>query len=24
VLVVVFPDIAMWFPRWLDANVFRR
>jgi TRAP-type mannitol/chloroaromatic compound transport system permease large subunit len=24
VLVVVFPDIAMWFPRWLDANVFRK
>jgi len=23
-LVVVFPDIAMWFPRWLDANVFGR
>jgi len=24
VLVIVFPDIAMWFPRWLDANVFRK
>ena len=24
ILVVMFPDIAMWFPRWLDANVFQR
>jgi TRAP-type mannitol/chloroaromatic compound transport system permease large subunit len=24
VLIVVFPEIAMWFPGWLDRNVFRK
>jgi tripartite ATP-independent transporter DctM subunit len=23
VLIIVFPEIAMWFPRWLDQRVFK-